>query len=106
LGRYPEDVYDGNGFSGGNPWFISTHAAAEFYCQYAKKLKGFGAPPSYTDEFRKKGLSYLKRSAHHTNQENGEMSEQFSRFNGYLMGASHLTWSYASFLSAYISCAE
>jgi GH15 family glucan-1,4-alpha-glucosidase len=34
------------------------------------------------------------------------MSEQFSRFTGYLIGASHLTWSYASFISAYLSCAE
>jgi glucoamylase len=106
LGRYPEDVYDGNGFSGGNPWFISTHAAAEFYCEYSKKLKKSNAPLSMQEEFHAKGLKYLERSPRHINQENGEMSEQFSRFNGYLIGASHLTWSYASFISAYLSCAE
>lgn len=106
LGRYPEDVYDGNGFSGGNPWFISTHAAAEFYCEYSKNLKKTNAPLSKREEFHAKGLKYLERSPRHINQENGEMSEQFSRFNGYLIGASHLTWSYASFISAYLSCAE
>lgn len=29
LGRYPEDLYDGNGISEGNPWFISTATASE-----------------------------------------------------------------------------
>lgn len=29
VGRYAEDVYDGLGFSGGNPWYISTFAVAE-----------------------------------------------------------------------------
>ncbi len=106
FGRYPEDVYDGNGFSGGNPWFIATHAAAEFYCQYSKRLKPLGAPLSNREEFHAKGLKFLERSARHINQENGEMTEQFSRFNGYLIGASHLTWSYASFISAYLSCAD
>jgi glucoamylase len=106
LGRYPEDVYDGNGFSGGNPWFISTHAAAEFYCEYSKKLKKTNALLSKIEEFHAKGLKFLERSPRHINQEDGEMSEQFSRFNGYLIGASHLTWSYASFISAYLSCAE
>ena len=30
FGRYEEDIYDGNGFSGGNPWFLTTLAAAEY----------------------------------------------------------------------------
>ena len=30
LGRYPEDIYDGRGFTGGNPWFLCTLAASEF----------------------------------------------------------------------------
>lgn len=33
IGRYPEDVYDGNGFSGGHPWYLATFGMAEFYCQ-------------------------------------------------------------------------
>ena len=31
IGRYPEDVYDGNGFKGGNPWFLAIHAFAELH---------------------------------------------------------------------------
>jgi GH15 family glucan-1,4-alpha-glucosidase len=30
FGRYEEDIYDDNGFSGGNPWFLTTLAAAEY----------------------------------------------------------------------------
>ncbi|CDR41612.1 CYFA0S07e04170g1_1 [Cyberlindnera fabianii] len=29
LGRYPEDIYNGNGVSEGNPWFLCTLAGAE-----------------------------------------------------------------------------
>lgn len=32
IGRYPEDVYDGNGFSGGHPWYLATFGMAEFNC--------------------------------------------------------------------------
>ncbi len=39
IGRYPEDVYDGNGFSGGNPWFIGTAAFAEVSCRQADELQ-------------------------------------------------------------------
>lgn len=38
LGRYPEDVYDGNGFQGGNPWYLATFGAAEYYCQLVDEL--------------------------------------------------------------------
>ncbi len=33
IGRYPEDVYDGLGFSGGNPWFLANMAYAQFQCR-------------------------------------------------------------------------
>ncbi|KAL6944491.1 hypothetical protein ACO0RG_001228 [Hanseniaspora osmophila] len=29
LGRYPEDIYNGDGTSEGNPWFLATSTAAE-----------------------------------------------------------------------------
>lgn len=98
IGRYSEDVYDGFGFSGGNPWFISTHAHAELYCKLGKlNLKSF-------KQYRNKGLQFLARALEHRHQQTGEMSEQMSRINGYLVGVSHLTWSYASFITAYHSC--
>ena len=37
IGRYPEDVYDGNGFNGGNPWFLAIHAFAELNYRIASR---------------------------------------------------------------------
>jgi len=88
IGRYPEDVYNGNGFGEANPWFIATNAFAEYYCRIGQK---------------EKGISYLARSIFHSSRD-GHMSEQFSRYNGYMTGAEDLTWSYASYLTAYRMC--
>lgn len=33
-------------------------------------------------------------------QRNGSMSEQYSRYDGYMQGARDLTWSHAAFISA------
>lgn len=98
IGRYPEDVYDGFGFSGGHPWFIATHGYAEYYCKLANISSRSHSALLQT------GRNYLHRVLKHRNQETGEMSEQISRENGYLTGVSHLTWSYASFITAYSSC--
>jgi glucoamylase len=98
IGRYPEDVYDGFGFSGGNPWFLTTHAYAEYYCKLAQFSRR--SQSRYLD----KGREYLVRVLKHRNQQTGEMSEQISRENGYLTGVSHLTWSYASFITAMHAC--
>lgn len=43
IGRYPEDVYDGNGFSGGHPWYLATFGMAEFYCQLVEDLARRGS---------------------------------------------------------------
>jgi glucoamylase len=39
LGRYPEDVYDGDGTNGGNPWFLCTSSAAEVLYRVATYLR-------------------------------------------------------------------
>ncbi len=139
IGRYPEDVYDGNGFSGGNPWFIATNAYAEMNCRLAQKWESRGvieidglnrpyleriypnlpAParsgvtvrrgdPLFdrlVQRARVRAERFLHRSVRHTAQgPSGHMSEQFSRFDGYMTGAADLSWSYASFLSAYAAC--
>ena len=39
IGRYPEDVYDGVGFEGGNPWILSTLALGEYYARLFSHLK-------------------------------------------------------------------
>ncbi|KAH3682201.1 hypothetical protein WICPIJ_006822 [Wickerhamomyces pijperi] len=38
LGRYPEDLYDGNRIDEGNPWFLTTTAAAEIIYKLINKL--------------------------------------------------------------------
>lgn len=99
IGRYPEDVYDGSGFSEGNPWFITTNAFAEYYCRRASQESN----ETKILNLRKKGLGFLKRTLLHSSKE-GSMSEQFHRQNGYMQGANDLTWSYVSFIRAYRSC--
>lgn len=39
IGRYPEDRYDGVGMSLGNPWFLATHAFAEYYYKLSKTFR-------------------------------------------------------------------
>lgn len=38
MGRYPNDVYDGNKSSYGNPWFLCTNLIAAFYYLVAEEL--------------------------------------------------------------------
>lgn len=97
LGRYPEDIYDGAGFSGGNPWFLSTLAAAELYCDLARSGR-------YTRKVASDfALPQFQRVLRHLN-EAGDMSEQFSRTTGFETGARHLTWSYVAYITAYRAC--
>lgn len=42
IGRYPEDVYDGNGFGGGNPWFLAIHAYAELHYRMISQAIKYG----------------------------------------------------------------
>lgn len=126
VGRYAEDVYDGVGFTGGNPWYITTLAVANVL--YAAKA-GFtragtinpthhfwgsilnlttmhdGVWSANMPEFQfalaalqSTGDNFLARVAEHTHR--GRMSEQISRDNGVPTGARDLTWSYAAFLTA------
>lgn len=99
IGRYPEDVYNGAGFSEGNPWFITTNAFAEYYCRLANNHpRG-----PYAAQFRAKAMGFINRTLLHSDSR-GQMSEQFNRYNGYMQGARDLTWSYVSYLRAYRSC--
>ncbi|MBX9766717.1 MAG: glycoside hydrolase family 15 protein [Bdellovibrionales bacterium] len=133
LGRYPEDRYNGYNSSGeGNPWFISTFAAAEFLYRLKQEyaidgkidmtprtvqfLKWIGAANvsaskvsmrSTDPRFQQilkllkvRGDLFLERGLKHANQETGQLDEQINRNTGYMQGASHLTWSYSSYLTA------
>jgi glucoamylase len=91
LGRYPGDVYSGFDFSGGNPWFLSTLALAEFYCDVNKTTN------------HAKAQAQFDRVIHHMNA-TGDLSEQFHRVSGFEQGAHDLTWSYTSYVTAYRAC--
>lgn len=123
VGRYAEDVYDGVGFTGGNPWYIATfsvanmlYVAQEEYAragviEFAKSKAfwgdlGFKADAAFNGE--RKFKAALRRlgevadafvAAAARTVDNGHLSEQIDRKNGKPRGARDLTWSYASFLS-------
>ncbi|KAK0539063.1 hypothetical protein OC842_001079 [Tilletia horrida] len=128
VGRYPSDVYDGVGTSQGNPWFLCTTTAAETLYDARALFAKAGAVQvtatsrSFFDQFLS-GVpagSYAASSATYSSlmggmktmadgfmdivnlhaYANGSLSEEFSRYNGYSVGARDLTWSYAAWLSA------
>jgi glucoamylase len=88
VGRYPEDVYDGAGFSGGNPWFLATLGLAEYYCRIG---------------WKDQAQNQFRRVLHHRGNSNA-LAEQFDRKTGYQRGARQLTWSHTAFISAYLAC--
>lgn len=103
IGRYPEDVYDGDGFQGGNPWVLTTLAVAEAYYEMAA-LEASASTNKPDHKVIAKSLidigdKYFQRVQIHANPD-GSLAEQISRFNGYMTSARDLTWSYASVLTA------
>ena len=109
LGRYANDAY-----YGGNPWYLATLAAAEFYFRLAIALLS-GAKMAATDEnarFRERlgGESPAKaalergdtfmRTVQAFTPASGDLSEQFDRATGVQISAKHLAWSYAAFITA------
>lgn len=97
IGRYPEDVYDGTGFQGGNPWVLCTFAVAEALYRYAFTLnmhhqqQEAQSVEAYADQF-------VARIKYHTPSD-GSLSEQIHRETGAMMSAPDLTWSYAALLT-------
>ncbi|MBY0517522.1 MAG: glycoside hydrolase family 15 protein [Bacteriovoracaceae bacterium] len=86
LGRYPEDTY-----YGGNPWILTTLAAAEYEYRLAQQTGKFA--------FLKKGDEYMERVQFHARAD-GALAEQWDRNSGYHVSADELTWSHASFITA------
>ncbi|KAK2765066.1 hypothetical protein FQN54_008765 [Arachnomyces sp. PD_36] len=123
IGRYSEDVY-----MGGNPWYLTTLAAAE---QLYNALHQWETQGSITidetslaffqdvsgdaavgeiaagDEAYKSITSAIKTYAdsfvavvQEYTPEDGSYAEQFGRDDGTPMSAADLTWSYAAFVAA------
>jgi glucoamylase len=114
MGRYANDAY-----YGGNPWYLATLAAAEFYFRLAVALKS-GAAMATTDEnarFRgrlsaaggagdspaaaaiERGDMFMRTVQAYT-PTGGDLSEQFDRTTGAQTSAKQLAWSYAAFITA------
>lgn len=114
MGRYPGDAY-----YGGNPWYLATLAAAEFYFRLAVALNT-GAEMATTDEnarFRgrlsaaggagdspaaaaiERGNMFMRTVQAYT-PTGGDLSEQFDRTTGAQISAKQLAWSYAAFITA------
>jgi glucoamylase len=87
FGRYKDDTY----FSGG-AYFFCTFGAAEFYYKLAT-VRGDASLIAKGDAI----LSMARRSI----LPSGEISEQFDQTTGEQTSAKSLTWSYASFLTAW-----
>jgi glucoamylase len=130
CGRYPEDIYDGVVTSIGHPWFICTQAISEILYITAQHYKttshSINITPSTLSFWTKvhpkatigtfergqaqfeglmKGLwqmadGYLAVCEEYVGK-NDSMDEQIERSKGVMRGARELSWSYASFLSAY-----
>jgi len=129
IGRYPEDVYDGDGTSGGNPWFLCTASVSEvifrsithFVSQRHLEITDVNLPffqnvlrdPKVgrvgdEDEAFNSTLILLSSWAdgflevvrkHAANR--FHLSEQFDRNQpGFQKGAKDLTWSYGSVIEA------
>jgi glucoamylase len=108
MGRYAKDSY-----YGGNPWYLATLAAAEFYFKLAAAL-GSGAELAATGEnagFRERlgaespaaaierGDMFM-RTVQAFTPASGDLSEQFDRATGAQTSAKQLAWSYAAFITA------
>lgn len=129
IGRYPEDTYNGNGNSQGNPWFLATNAFAELYYRAINEWNAAGGVTvssinlSFFQKFDSSaavGTKYtVGTSAYNTLVQNvalaadaffstvkvhafnnGSMSEEFDRTSGSNTGARDLTWSHAAMISA------
>ena len=100
IGRYPEDIYNGYDSNRslntiGNPWYLCTMALAEFYYKLSVQTSASANKQLYFNTAE----AFLKRVQRHVPQD-GSLSEQFNRDSGFAQGATHLTWSYAAFVTA------
>jgi glucoamylase len=109
MGRYASDAY-----YGGNPWYLATLAAAEFYFKLAIALRAGARMPETRENARfrerlsggdpaatafKRGDSFMRTVQAYT-PSSGDLSEQFDRATGAQTSAKHLAWSYAAFITA------
>jgi glucoamylase len=116
MGRYAKDTY-----YGGNPWYLATLAAAEFYFRLAIALRSGAEMPATreNERFRRRLIAadgaqespgfaaaafergeMFMRTVQAYTPASGDLSEQFDRTTGVQISAKHLAWSYAAFITA------
>lgn len=123
VGRYSEDVY-----YDGNPWYLTTLAAAEqlYAAMYQWEKQGVIVVDKVSLPFFRDIVPKVKAGTHKKKSKtyrsiikavgsyadgfvgvvqtytpsDGSLAEQFERSTGKPLSAVHLTWSYASFLGA------
>lgn len=123
IGRYSEDTYQG-----GNPWYLSTFAAAEqlydalyqwqkigsltvdsvnqaFFTDLVSGTStgtyaaGSSTYTALTAAVKQYADGFMSITQNYTPSDGG-LAEQFSRSNGAPLSAVDLTWSYAAFITA------
>lgn len=101
IGRYPEDIYAGINFNGGNPWVLTTLAMAEFSYKtaLAKMNSDTDSALVSAQKWIDSGDAFIQRVQLHANPD-GSLAEQIDRDSGYMSSARDLTWSYAAFITA------
>ena len=130
IGRYPEDRYNGNGISLGNPWVLATLAIAELSYRVAFRLQG--QPLSDMNQLTSPFYETAMKESISKNRFFGSLAnpqkalieqlirqgdrymerikfhtgsdlnlrEQFNRDTGFMQGATELTWSHVAFETA------
>jgi glucoamylase len=99
IGRYPEDIYGGAHFDGGNPWILLTAAFGQFYYRVGQETLTRTGNLEKVNSYLRHGDAYLNRVRYHASNE-GKLDEQMDRYTGMLTSARDLTWSYAETLEA------
>lgn len=127
VGRYASDLYNGTGVDVGNPWILATFSMAEYFYTIASEFNAAQviqitnvSLPFYIHFFPGANLnvgnitgckmsrllqSMVKIGDGFINRilaiVDDNFSEQLHRESGARVGARDLTWSYATFVSAY-----
>lgn len=97
LGRYPEDKYAGTHFNGGNPWVLTTLAAAETCYKLAANYSKINL--TRAQKWQRRGDQFVQRVQFHAYPD-GSLSEQIQKETGFMTSARDLTWNYSAVLTA------
>ena len=127
--------YGGDTYAGGNPWVLATVGFGEFLHRLAAEYeqighiqldggnvgffqsiglksvqkthfqKGDRVFEALVERIRVRGDAFIARAGFHALKD-GSFSEQIDQHTGFMRGAPNLTWSHASFLTAFWSRGE